>query len=86
MVPLSQHRVLVVESRRAQGWDAALAREGAVVYTVDTTVPSGHGTIQVANERQALQPGESVTVDGITVTVLRASKDTDTVQITAPAG
>jgi M6 family metalloprotease-like protein len=86
MVPLDDNRVLVVESRRALGWDAALPRGGVIVYTVDTTVASGYGTIVVGNERTALAPQESLTVSGITVTVVKATEDTDRVTIAVPAG
>lgn len=81
IVPRSPTRAVVVESRRALGWDAELDREGAVVYVVDTTIASGKGPVRVANERRALQHGESVTVDGVEVRVVAADDEGDTVRV-----
>jgi M6 family metalloprotease-like protein len=80
MLPIGTSRAVVVESRRAVGYDAALSRVGAVVYVVDTSIPSGSGPIQVMNDRQALLPGESITVEGVTVTVIAADELGDTVR------
>ena len=82
MVPRGPSRALVVESRRAIGLDKALTREGAVVYTVDTAIDTGSGPIQVHNSREALLVGESVTVDGVTVQVLKADGAGDSVKLT----
>jgi M6 family metalloprotease-like protein len=81
VVKVGPNRVVVIESRRAVGYDHALQREGAVVYVVDTSIESGYGPIQVANDRLALLPGESVTVDGVTVTVSGATAAGDTIII-----
>ncbi|GAB4498239.1 MAG: hypothetical protein OHK003_09630 [Anaerolineales bacterium] len=64
--------------RRALGYDANLVKAGALVYTVDTSIPSGQGTLMVypvlANDPfrdlSPLAPGESVPVGGVTITVL----------------
>ncbi len=82
MVPVGATRSVVVESRRALGWDAGLTREGAVVYVVDTSVRSGFGPIEVMNGRRALGEGDSVTVEGVTITVVDADASGDTVQVT----
>ena len=84
VVPLSSTRAVVVESRRAIGLDKALKREGAVVYTVDTTVTSGHGPVQVHNDRKALLAGESVTVEGVTIALLSSDGAGDTIVVTTP--
>lgn len=84
MVPLSATRSLVVESRRALGWDTALTEVGAVAYTVDTNVASGSGPIRVLNGQQALGPGASLTVEGILVEVVDADAHGDTVAVTLP--
>lgn len=81
IVPLEATRALVVESRRALGYDHALSREGAVAYIVNTTIASGHGTIQVLNGQEALQEGDSVTSDGVTVTVVSSTESGDEVQV-----
>jgi len=81
VVPIGTTRAVVIESRRAIGYDSALQREGAIVYVVDTTVYSGYGTVEVMNGQQALREGESVTVDGVTVTVVSADESSDTIEI-----
>ena len=81
---------MVVESRRSVGYDAGLPKTGALVYTVDTSIYSGEGTLVVypilENDpyryNSPLAVGESVTVDGVTVTVLEATDQGDTVQVT----
>ena len=90
MVPISESKVLVVESRRPGGSDANLSKAGALVYTVDTSVYSGEGTLVVYpidegdpyRYQSPLAVGESVTVEGITVTVLEATDQGDTIQVT----
>lgn len=90
MVPISQNKVVVVESRRSVGYDANLSKTGALVYTVDTSIYSGEGTLVVypilENDpyryKSPLAVGESVTVDGVTVTVLEATDQGDTVLVT----
>jgi M6 family metalloprotease-like protein len=81
VVKVDATRVVVVESRRAVGYDSALTDEGAIVYVVDTSIASGYGPIEVMNSKEALQAGESVTVDGVTVTVIDATDSGDTVEI-----
>lgn len=81
ILPIGDSRSLVVESRRALGYDSALQRTGALVYTLDSAIPSGFGPIEVTNEGQTLQERESVTVDGYTVTVLASGPNGDTVQV-----
>lgn len=90
IVPLGPNRILVVESRRALGFDAKISKEGALVYVVDTTIASGYGTLvvypQLAGDpyryKSPLSVGETVTVEGVTVTVVEATEQGDTVQVT----
>jgi hypothetical protein len=90
MVPISDTKVVVVESRRALGYDAKLIKSGALVYTVDTSVYSGKGAIVVYpvldndpyRDQSPLAVGESVTVENVTITVLEATDGGDTVQVT----
>ncbi len=90
MIPVSASKVVVIESRRALGYDTELPKPGALVYTVDTSIYSGEGTLVVypvlENDpyryKSPLAVGESVTVDGVTVTVLEATGQGDTVQVT----
>lgn len=90
VVPISRNKILVVESRRALGYDKDLPKAGALVYMVDTSVYSGEGTLVVYpvlennpyRYQSPLAKGESVTVENITVTVLDATAEGDTVQVT----
>ena len=77
VVELSPTRAIVVESRQRGGYDAELWEEGVLVYTVDTTIDSGEGPIVVqgdysgdwADSSVLLQPGETLTVEGYTISV-----------------
>lgn len=90
MVPISAKKIVVIESRRAVGYDRKMPKEGALVYTVDTSIESGDGTMVVhpalKNDpyryKSSLAVGESVTVEGVTVTVLETTDQGDTIQVT----
>jgi hypothetical protein len=90
MVPISDTKVVVVESRRALGYDNKLIKSGALVYTVDTSIYSGEGAIVVYpildndpfRDKSPLSVGESVTVENVTIVVLEATEDGDMVQVT----
>jgi len=90
MVPINEHQVLVVESRRPLGYDTQLVKPGALVYTVDSNVASGEGTLIVYpnpaidpyRDQSPLGVGESVNFNGIDVRVSAADELADTIQIT----
>lgn len=93
IVPLSRTKALVVESRRAIGLDKNIAKTGALVYIVDSSLQSGHGPVKIYPSSVSSDPrylrapravGESVTVEGITVSVTSASSAGDTVSIKRP--
>ena len=93
IVPLSRTKALVVESRRAIGLDSKIAKTGALVYIVDSSVQSGYGPVKIYPSSVSTDPrylqapravGESVTVEGITVSVTSATSAGDTVSITRP--
>ena len=92
VVPLTETTALVVESRRRLGYDLDLQGEGALVYTVDSTVESGDGPIVVRgtslddwpDASVLLEAGETLTVDGYTVTVEEATPEADFIKISAP--
>jgi M6 family metalloprotease-like protein len=86
VVPVSESLAVVVESRRALGFDDRLPEGGALVYTINTTIPSGEGPLHVQPEgtdlmSAPLSPGESITVNGVTITVLQEDDLTDTIQV-----
>lgn len=91
MVPLSASKILVMESRKNEGYDSIVAsHEGVLVYTVDMklgTLGGGYrtqrraGSTDSAFEDAALRVGDSITVDGVTVTVTASSAAGDTVKL-----
>ena len=90
MVSISNSKAVLIESRRQIGYDASILKPGVLVYVVDTSIPSGEGTLVVYpqldndpyRDNSPLAVGESVTVEGVTITVLDATADGDTVQVT----
>ena len=86
---LSSSRALVVESRRRIGYDSGLTKEGVVAYVVDTSVRSGEGVIRVLpiNDSDvtkmsvALGAGESLTFEGVRVSVVLSGPNGDRVDI-----
>jgi len=90
VIPISRTKAVVVESRRAIGIDKALHKAGALVYLVDSSIQSGAGPVKVFpsdlknDQRYLLAPravGESVKVSGVTIKVIAASAEGDTVEI-----
>ena len=90
VVPLTATTARVVESRRILGYDSHFSKEGALVYKVDTSVPTGEGPIVVGStskppdDSALLGPGEIWNSDGYSVTVKEVTPEGDLVEITAP--
>ena len=89
IIPLSENKAVVVESRRPLGVDAGLVKSGVLVYMADTSIYSGEGTIKILpapdgdpyRVQSPLALGESITVEGVTITVTNSTELDDTVQI-----
>ena len=91
MVPLSNSKILVMESRRKSSLDNFTSTgEGLLVYTVDMTIGQlGGGYVTIRRPGSvdrdfrdaALRQGDSVTVDGVTITVTKASSDGDAISV-----
>jgi M6 family metalloprotease-like protein len=88
MIPLSKTKLIVIESRRPLGIDKNLKKSGALVYIIDSTKQSGMGPAQVypidlKNDPLYLTAprakGESVSVEGYTITVTSSDNSGDTV-------
>jgi M6 family metalloprotease-like protein len=88
MVPLTQTKILVMESRRNEGLDVlSSAQEGLLVYTVDMKVgqlgggyiiqPRPGSSDKNSYTDAALHPGDSIIVEGVKITVTSATKDGD---------
>lgn len=100
VIPLSESKAIVVESRRRTGYDASLGKEseGALVYTVDTT-KSGHtgsGPFTIVGPKRMtkivmwsldapLKKGESVSVEGWKIINLESGSFGDVIKV-AKAG
>ena len=91
VVPISRTKAVVIESRRAIGIDKNIAKSGALVYVVDSSIQSGQGPVKVFPSDVSSDPrylkaprafGESVTTEGITVKVTKSDASGDTVEIT----
>lgn len=87
-VKIDTTKMVVVESRRPLGLDSKLVESGALVYTVDTSVYSGEGPIVVQAQADGgfdqapLQVDDSITVDGVTITVVDSTDEADTIEVT----
>ena len=91
IIPISRTKAVVIESRRAIGIDKNIAKSGALVYVVDSSIQSGQGPVKVFPSDVSSDPrylkapralGESVTTEGITVKVTKSDDSGDTVEIT----
>lgn len=88
IVPTGPTSAVVVESRRAVGYDSQLPNNGVLVYTVDSSISSGYGPIQVFPKddppyyyNAPLALNETVTVGHVTIRVVQATADVDGVQV-----
>jgi hypothetical protein len=82
VIPLSTTEAIIVESRRAIGFDAKLSSRldlvGAVVYTLDSKVPYRRTPVKVV---EVLQPGSSVLVNGYKISVIESGQFGDVIQV-----
>jgi M6 family metalloprotease-like protein len=91
MVPLGGSKILVLESRRSEGYDhIAAGHEGVLAYTVDTSLGALGGGYRTQRrpgstdplfEDAALRPGDTIAVEGVRVTVGAFDTDGDTVTL-----
>jgi M6 family metalloprotease-like protein len=93
VVPTGATTAVVVESRRAEGYDTnGSFTPGVLVYFIDTSIASGAGVLKVlpindgdTNKGSVtVQPGGSLTFSGVTVTVVSRDANGDRVRITRP--
>ncbi len=94
MVPLSTSKILVIESRKNESLDLISAsHEGVLVYTVDMLkgqlgggyeIQQRIGAINSNYEDAALRTGDSLTIDGVKITVVALDSTGDTVRISKP--
>jgi hypothetical protein len=94
VVRLSSTKVLVIESRRNEGFDTLKsAQEGTLVYTVDMTIQSIQGGWKVQRRPgstdlslrdAALRLGDVITVEGLRIEIVARDQNGDTVKISKP--
>ena len=91
VIPTGTTTVIVAESRRAEGYDTNGSWvPGVLVYSIDTSIPSGTGVLHVlplndndtAKRNAPLQPGASITVGNVTVTFTSTDANGDHVRVT----
>jgi len=90
VIPTGSTTGVVVESRRAEGFDTnGSMTPGVLVYFIDTSIASGTGALKVLpiNDSDSnkggvpLQPGGSLTFNGVTVTVVSRDAAGDRVRV-----
>jgi hypothetical protein len=94
VVRLSDSKILVIESRRNEGFDVLTpAQEGALVYTVDMTIPTIRGGWKVQRRPGSTDPqfvdaalrlGDVITVEGLRIEIIARDQNGDTVKISKP--
>lgn len=88
IIPIDRFSAVVVESRRALGFDKLIPKEGPLVYVVDMGVPNGGGVIKILpidnNDLKKLQKplsvGQTITYDKISVKFVSTSASGDLIQ------
>lgn len=95
VIPISQTKVIVIESRRAAGLDYKLAKrsEGVLIYTVDTTQSDHEFGFKLISNRlpsrntdfvfsdATLKKGETVSSDGVRITVVESGSFGDVIRV-----
>jgi M6 family metalloprotease-like protein len=91
VVRLSSTKILVIESRRNEGFDVlTTSQEGTLVYTVDMTIQSIKGGWKVQRRPGSIDPqftdaalrvGDVITVDGLRIEVVSRDQNGDTVKV-----
>ena len=82
VIPLSSTEAVIIESRRAIGFDTALSSRsdlvGAVVYTLDSKIPYRRTPVKVA---QVMKNNDSVSISGYKISVVESGDFGDVVKV-----
>ena len=90
VIPTGLTSALVVESRRAEGYDTnGSFTAGALVYLIDTSIASGQGTLRVLpindtdeiKATAALQVGQNYSSGGVTITFVSQDAAGDRIRV-----
>ena len=92
VIPVSASLAVVVESRRALGFDSSLPQPGPLVYFVNTDVASGRGTMRVlplddadrVKLSRTLLVGQTVSYQNASVTLVSRTNGADVVRVVRP--
>ncbi|MGB0646136.1 MAG: hypothetical protein ACPGQS_03115, partial [Bradymonadia bacterium] len=82
VLPVNETERLVLESRRALGYDARLSTEGVVISRISTQIRSGYGPIRAENNARPLTDGQQLTLDGYQIEVVESNASGDRVIVT----
>ncbi len=61
VVKTSAHTAIVAEARTRTGLDRSICTEGVLLYTVNSSVPTGHGPVRVVDANPASEGGPACT-------------------------
>ena len=82
VIPLSSTEAVIIESRRAIGFDTALSSRsdlvGVVVYTLDSKIPYRRTPVKVA---QVMKNNDSVNISGYKISVVESGDFGDVVKV-----
>lgn len=89
IVPTGSASAVVVESRRAEGYDSNLPQPGVLVYEIDTHRPSQQGPLHIlpgtgidaGRFGSVLLPGKAVRVGGLSIVFRDSDARGDTVEV-----
>jgi M6 family metalloprotease-like protein len=90
VIPTGSTSAVVVESRRAEGFDTNGAfSPGVLAYLIDTAIPSGNGVLRVLPINDAdgskgsatLQAGQSLSSGGVTITFVSQDAAGDRIRV-----
>jgi hypothetical protein len=74
VVPISSTEVLVIESRKKQRFDSYLTQPGIIAYSVDSSIKTGQGAVQVLNGQNPIKKKKSITYKNVSIKNLDNSK------------
>ena len=88
VVPISSTQVVVLESRRAEGYDTGIS-SGVLPYLIDVSLTTGNGPIKVlplsdtdtSKLTSILTVGKSLTYGSVTITVVASDSTGDLIQV-----
>jgi M6 family metalloprotease-like protein len=88
VIPINGNSAVVVESRKATGYDSLMPKQGPMVYLIDTKVQTGQGPIRVlpvndadGNKLQApMSVGQTITYGTISIKFVSTDASGDVIQ------